>query len=156
MHRMRLVFVGELKARWAAEACRHYQEGLARYVRCETGLVRDAHDTRDVAARLRKEEQGILRLLGPRDRVVGLEVTGLAMSSEGLAGKLGQWLDDPGRQPCFVVGGPYGFGAGARERFDHSLSLGPCTLPHELARVVLLEQLYRAMSILAGHPYHHG
>jgi len=156
MRRMRLVYVGELKAPWAAQACRHYQEGLSRYVRCETHVVRDAHDTRDVPARLRKEGQGILRVLDPRDRVVGLEVEGAATSSEGLAGMLGRWLDDPGRRPCFVVGGAYGFGEEARERFDHGLSLGPCTLPHELARVVLLEQLYRAMCILSGHPYHHG
>ncbi|GFK95006.1 Ribosomal RNA large subunit methyltransferase H [Fundidesulfovibrio magnetotacticus] len=156
MHRVRLVFVGDLKARWAQEACRHYQEALARFVRVETAVVRDARESRDVPARLRKEGQALLAALGPRERVVGLEIEGEAPGSEGLARQLGRWLDDPGRMPCFVVGGPYGFGVEARARFDHRLSLGPCTLPHELARVVLLEQLYRAMSILAGHPYHHG
>ena len=57
-----------------------------------------------------------------------------------------------GRDVCFVLGGPYGT---ALERHDHVLSLGPMTLPHQLARVVLLEQLFRAHKILAGEPYHH-
>jgi 23S rRNA (pseudouridine1915-N3)-methyltransferase len=57
-----------------------------------------------------------------------------------------------GRDLCFVVGGPYGLALPAAE---HTFSLGPMTLPHQLARVVLLEQLYRAHKILAGEPYHH-
>ena len=57
-----------------------------------------------------------------------------------------------GRDVCFVVGGPFGT---ALDRHDHLLSLGPMTLPHQLARVVLLEQLFRAHKILAGEPYHH-
>ena len=66
-----------------------------------------------------------------------------------------RWLEERrqgGRDVCFVLGGAFGT---ALERFDHRLSLGPMTLPHQLARVVLLEQLFRAHKILAGEPYHH-
>lgn len=155
MNRIRLVFVGDVKASWAVEACRHYTQALERFVRCDVALVRDAKDARDQVLRCRKEGQNLLGALGPKDRVVGLDVGGKAYGSEGLAAKLSTWLDDPGRAPCFVIGGPYGFSPEARARFDERMSLGPYTLPHELARVVLLEQLFRGMSILAGHPYHH-
>lgn len=155
MNRVRLVFVGELKAPWAVEACKHYAQALARHVKCDVSVLKDARDAKDPEARRRKEDQALLAALGPRDRVIGLDERGRAHGSTGLAARMRSWLEDPGRAPCFVVGGPYGFGAQARERFDEVMSLGPYTLPHELARVVLLEQLYRAMTILAGHPYHH-
>jgi len=155
MNRLRLVFVGELKAPWAVEACRHYQEALSRYVRCESTVLRDAKDARDPAVRKAKEGQMLLAAFGPRDRVIGLDERGKAHGSKGLAAKLSGWLEDPGKAPCFVIGGPFGYSPEATARFDEKMSLGPYTLPHELARVVLLEQLYRAMSILAGHPYHH-
>jgi 23S rRNA (pseudouridine1915-N3)-methyltransferase len=156
MNRLRLIFIGELKAAWAAQACRHYTDALSRYVRCEMTVLRDAKDAKAPRLRKLKEAQTLLSALGPKDLVVGLDEGGKAYGSRGLAAKLGQWIDDPGRVPCFVIGGPFGFGPDAEARFDHRMSLGPYTLPHELARVVLLEQLYRGMSILAGHPYHHG
>jgi len=154
MNRLRLVFVGEPKASWAKEASRHYLEALSRHVRCDQTLIKDARD-KDPEAKRRKESQAILAALGPKDLVVGLDERGKAPGSKGLAALLGTWLEDPGRAPCFVVGGPYGYTQEARSRFDQTLSLGPYTLPHELARAVLLEQLYRALTILAGHPYHH-
>ena len=156
MNRIKFVFVGELKASWAAEASRHYLEALSRHVRCEMSLVRDAKEAKDQKTRMRKEGQALLSSLGPKDRVVGLHEQGKALGSRGLAAKLGGWLEDPGRAPCFVIGGPYGVSSEVEARFDERLSLGPYTLPHELARVTLLEQLYRGMCILAGHPYHHG
>jgi 23S rRNA (pseudouridine1915-N3)-methyltransferase len=156
MNRLRLIFVGELKTSWAVEACRHYQEALSRYVKCEVSILRDSRDMKDAVARTHREGQALLAAFGPRDRVVGLDERGASYTSRDLAAKMGEWRDDPGRAPCLVVGGPYGFSPEAASRFNERLSLGPLTLPHELARVVLLEQLYRAMSILAGHPYHHG
>ncbi|WP_243359086.1 23S rRNA (pseudouridine(1915)-N(3))-methyltransferase RlmH [Fundidesulfovibrio terrae] len=155
MNRIRFVFFGELKSPWAAQACRHYLDGLSRYIRYDTAVLRDAKEAKDHTARKRKEGQALLAALGPRDRVIGLDERGKAHGSKGLASKLSEWIEDPGRAPCFVIGGPYGYSPEAEARFDERLSLGPYTLPHELARVILLEQLYRGMSILAGHPYHH-
>ena len=80
-----------------------------------------------------------------------LDAGGAEYTSEQFA----RWLEarrQAGRDVCFVLGGPFGTSLGRR---DHTLSLGPMTLPHQLARVVLLEQLFRAHKILAGEPYHH-
>jgi len=156
MNRLRLVFVGKLAAAWAKEACAHYQEALARHVRCDVSILPDARNVQNISVRLAKEAQHILGALGSKDLAIGLDENGDTCSSKGLAGKLGRWLDDPGRIPCFVIGGAHGYAPEVSARFDARLSLGPYTLPHELARVVLCEQLYRAMTILAGHPYHHG
>ena len=155
MKKIRLVFVGDVKAPWAAQACASYLEAASRYARCETVSVRDAK-SRDPRVRTLREGQAILKELHARDAVIGLDERGEAPGSNALAGLVGRLLEDPGRTPCFVVGGPYGYSPGVSQRFDRRLSLGPYTLPHELARVILLEQLYRALTILAGHPYHHG
>jgi len=111
---------------------------LARHARVEVVEVADG----EAAAR---------RL--PRGAVIVLlDAGGRQLDSVAFA----RWLEghrQGARDVCFVVGGPYGIALEAR--VDHRLSLGPMTLPHQLARVVLLEQLYRGHKILAGEPYHH-
>jgi 23S rRNA (pseudouridine1915-N3)-methyltransferase len=115
----------------------HYARLLTRQARVELVEVPD-----DAAVARRIPERAFVSLLDERGR---------SYDSEAFA----RWLEERrqgGRDVCFVVGGPYGTGL---DRCDHRLSLGPMTLPHQLARVVLLEQLFRAHKILAGEPYHH-
>ena len=88
--------------------------------------------------------------------LVVLDSRGKQLSSEDLAGNLRKHLEQGTQQLVFVVGGPDGFSEALRTQAPLTLSLGPMTFPHELARVVLLEQLYRAFTILKGHPYHSG
>ena len=98
-----------------------------------------------------KEDADVARRLPDRAHVVLLDVGGRTYDSPGFA----RWLEDrrqAGRDVCFVIGGAFGLELPeARER----LSFGPMTFPHQLARVLLVEQLYRAHKILAGEPYHH-
>ena len=97
------------------------------------------------------DESAALRRIPERAYVCLLDSGGRAYTSEDFA----QWLEErrqAGRDVCFVIGGAFGI---ELERPDHRLSFGPATLPHLLARVVLLEQLFRAHKILAGEPYHH-
>jgi 23S rRNA (pseudouridine1915-N3)-methyltransferase len=115
----------------------HYLRLLSRHARVEVVEVR--------------EDERLERRIPERAYVSVLDAAGKTYSSEAFA----RWLEDrrqAGRDVCFVIGGPFGT---ALERSDHRLSLGPMTLPHQLARVVLLEQLFRAHKILAGEPYHH-
>jgi 23S rRNA (pseudouridine1915-N3)-methyltransferase len=116
---------------------RHYERLLARHARVSVVEVR--------------EDERLERRIPERSYVSLLDAGGRTYSSEAFA----RWLEkrrQAGRDVCFVVGGPFGT---ALERCDHRLSLGMMTLPHQLARVVLLEQLFRAHKILAGEPYHH-
>ena len=120
-----------------ADDVEHYTRLLTRQARVDLLEVAD--------------DEAVARRIPERAFVSLLDDGGTAYSSEAFA----RWLEQrrqAGRDVCFVVGGPYGT---ALDRCDHRLSLGPMTLPHQLARVVLLEQLFRAHKILAGEPYHH-
>jgi 23S rRNA (pseudouridine1915-N3)-methyltransferase len=133
--RVLILAVGRLRAPFADDVA-HYEKLLSRYARVEVVEV--------------DEEEKLARRVPERAHVVVCDERGRARRSEELSG----WLEDrrqSGRDLVFVLGGPFGTGVEGDER----LSFGPMTLPFQLARVVLLEQLYRAHKILAGEPYHH-
>jgi 23S rRNA (pseudouridine1915-N3)-methyltransferase len=128
--------VGRLRPPYADDV-QHYRSLLIRHTRLELLEVR--------------EDERVEKRIGDRDFVVLLHSEGTAFDSV----EFSRWLEErrhDGRDLVFVVGGPYGL---ELDRADLRLSLGPMTLPHQLARVVLLEQLYRAHKILANEPYHY-
>jgi 23S rRNA (pseudouridine1915-N3)-methyltransferase len=134
--RYTVLAVGKIRPPYADDL-EHYRRLIARHARLDVVEVR--------------EDEHVERRIPDRAYVALLAADGRTYSSEAFA----RWLEErrqAGRDVCFVVGGPFGT---ALERADHRLSLGPMTLPHQLARVVLLEQLFRAHKILAGEPYHH-
>ncbi|HME39527.1 MAG TPA: 23S rRNA (pseudouridine(1915)-N(3))-methyltransferase RlmH [Steroidobacteraceae bacterium] len=102
---------------------------------------------------IQREGANMLAAIGRDDYVVALEITAKSMDTL----QLSAWLAErmrAGRPLTLLIGGPDGLSTQCRERADQSWSLSPLTLPHALVRVVVAEQLYRAMSLLAGHPYH--
>lgn len=154
MKPLRLLVVGAVKAPYFKDAAAHYLTALRRYLPAEEIVARDGKAA-DPARRKTEEGQALLAKIGPRDFLVVLDEGGVSLASRALAGRLRTMVEDPGRTPCFVVGGAFGLSAAVLARADMTLALGPGTLPHELARVVLYEQLYRAAAINAGAPYHH-
>lgn len=113
-------------------------------------------ESRADTARARRDEEAaaLLARVPERATVIALDEGGRQLSSEDFAALLADWRDSGVPRACFLIGGPDGHGAAVTGRADLSLSLGRLTLPHGLARIVLAEQLYRAATILAGHPYH--
>lgn len=101
----------------------------------------------------RREAESILRKITHDERMIALDLDGEAPDSTGLSRRMAQWRESA-RSVTFVIGGAEGLDRSVLDRADAVLSLGRLTLPHMLARVVLVEQLYRAQCILAGHPYH--
>jgi 23S rRNA (pseudouridine1915-N3)-methyltransferase len=125
----------------------HYAKMLTRYATVDFVEVRE--DTQTTSSSGTGEQ--VERRIPPRSYRVLLDARGRTYDSLAFA----RWLEDrrqAGRDVCFVVGGAYGT---ELERCDERLSFGPMTFPHQLARVMLVEQLYRAHKILAGEPYHH-
>ncbi len=100
-----------------------------------------------------REGANMLAALGPKDHVVALEVSAPQRSTEAVSIWLAERLR-AAKPLALLIGGPDGLAAECIERADESWSLSPLTLPHALVRIVVAEQLYRAMSLLAGHPYH--
>jgi 23S rRNA (pseudouridine1915-N3)-methyltransferase len=134
--RIVVLAVGRLRAPFADDV-EHYVKLLSRHARVELVEVR--------------EDEQVARRVPARAYVSLLDADGTAYSSDAFSRFLEERRQS-GRDLCFVVGGPFGLELDA---VDHRLSLGPMTLPHQLARVVLLEQVYRAHKILAGEPYHY-
>lgn len=108
----------------------------------------------DASERKRDEAARLIKEIGAGDTVVVLEPTGKSLTSEAFADFIRAARDGGSRACIFLIGGPDGHGESALSRASLKLSLGALTLPHGLARVVLIEQLYRAATILSGHPYH--
>ena len=108
-------------------------------------------------AQLRKREGDLLLAALPAQaKAIVLDEAGKALSSADFTSLLGDWRDMGVRDFVFVIGGAEGIAAELHQKADLLLSLGPMTWPHQLARVMLAEQLYRAQSIWSGHPYHRG
>ena len=151
---IRLLCVGRPRAPHWQAASAHYLDRLRHWLDVREVFIADA-TARSPAARRADESARLLAEIMPTDEVICLDEQGTARTSPQFAAWLARLAEDGNRIPCFVVGGAYGLNDAFRERARHLLALGPMTLPHELARVVLLEQLYRAASIARKLPYHH-
>lgn len=153
---LRIIWVGKSKERFVTDGIEFYRKRLAPFHRVEWVEVRAAaHSGRRKGEALRQEAEAVLKRIGQGAFVVLLDEKGEELGTTGLAAKMSSLLSDHGNAITFVVGGPYGVDAALRERADWVLSLSRLTLPHQLVRVVLLEQLYRVASLNAGHRYHH-
>ncbi|MGH8190373.1 MAG: 23S rRNA (pseudouridine(1915)-N(3))-methyltransferase RlmH [Rhodanobacteraceae bacterium] len=153
----RIIAIGERMPRWVAEGFAEYVKRLSRdlpleLVELKPGVRGKGRDD----ARAIADEGAALLAAVPRDaHVVVLDGGGEAWSSEQLAKQLAHWRM-AGRDLAFLVGGPDGHAREVLQRADQRWSLGPLTLPHMLVRLVVAEQLYRAVTIINGHPYHRG
>jgi 23S rRNA (pseudouridine1915-N3)-methyltransferase len=144
--------VGKLRP-YYREAADDYARRLKRYVTLHEREVREASRAPTPAAQLADEAKRLEAKIAAGSAVVALTRDGAGWSSRALAAKLEHWLI--GSRPiALVIGGSNGLDPSLLARAHARWSLGPLTLPHELARVVVLEQLYRAFTILRGEPYH--
>ncbi len=155
---MALVCVGRLKERYWREAAAEYEKRLSRFGRFETVELPDLPEPANAspaeqAQVCRREGEAILAKLREGDIVVALVIEGRQMDSVALSRRLEE-LAQTGRRVVFVIGGSLGLSPDVVRRAQLTLSFSPMTFPHQLARVMLLEQVYRAMKISAGERYH--
>lgn len=149
-----LLAVGKLRP-FYREACDEYLKRIQRYARIDEREIRESVRTGSVAETNLDEAKQMLGRVPPRSTLIGLTRLGSAWSSPELAERLDRWLLEA-RPLVFAIGGSTGLDDAMLDRSQLRWSLGPLTLPHELARVVVAEQLYRAFTILKGEPYHKG
>ena len=152
---VRVLAVGKLRDGNIRAACEDYLARARRYFRVEVREVVSRRGGKTPRERQRAEGTALLAALPQDGTLVAVTRGGRAESSDRFARRLSAWQTS-GRDLSFLIGGAFGLDAALLERCDARLSLSPFTLPHELARLVLLEQLYRAGTILQGEPYHKG
>lgn len=147
-----IIAVGKLRP-YYREAADDYARRLKRYVTIHEYEVREASRAPNAATQLAEEAKRLDARVAAGAAVVALTRDGAGWSSRDLAAQLDRWLI-ASRPVTLVIGGSSGLDPSLLARAHSRWSLGPLTLPHELARVVVLEQLYRAFTILRGEPYH--
>ncbi|MEZ4267079.1 MAG: 23S rRNA (pseudouridine(1915)-N(3))-methyltransferase RlmH [Myxococcota bacterium] len=154
----RLVHPGSASSGPLDDAARAYLKRVGRAVRTEEVFVRAerlADERPDTVARaLTSEGERVMAAVGPRDRLVALSIEGSRWSSVELSERYAAWLGSGARAVVFALGSAHGLAPEVEAAAVERWSLGPLTLPHDLARVVIWEQLYRAGSIQRGEPYH--
>lgn len=153
----RLIATGERAPGWVAQGFAEYQKRLSHWLPLELVEVTPGlrGRNRDAQRAIEDEGQRVLAALPRGAHVVALEVTGKQHSSEQLAQRLEHWRGQ-GRDLALLIGGPEGHAPAVLAAAHETWSLGPLTLPHMLARLLVAEQLYRAAAMLANHPYHRG
>ncbi|MGZ8273093.1 MAG: 23S rRNA (pseudouridine(1915)-N(3))-methyltransferase RlmH [Burkholderiaceae bacterium] len=155
--RITIIAVGQRQPAWALTAVDDYLARFPADFKVDLKEVKAeprSGKSNDPVQRHMVAEAARIRAASPADaRFVALDERGHDWATDKLAATLGQWRD-AGAHPVFVIGGPDGLDAGFKQAAHTRLRLSSMTLPHALARVLLAEQLYRAWSILANHPYH--
>jgi 23S rRNA (pseudouridine1915-N3)-methyltransferase len=153
--RIRIVAVGDHKDRWVQEACDHYTKLISRFAELDLVLVSGPKPASSLppAQIMTKEAQVLSRELA-KEYLIALSDKGKKQDSETFAKEIARLEMVSGGKVTFVIGGAYGLAPDVLKRADTVYSLSPLTFSHQLARVVLLEQLYRGFSILRGTSYH--
>lgn len=157
--RFTVVAVGKLKEKFWRAACDEYLKRLQPYAKTVVREIADIDPARAGGVDGARDKEGAaicaaLDALGSHTHVVLLDIGGTERSSEGLSKRIDALTLGGTSDFAFVIGGSDGVSDAVRQRAQETLSFGPITLPHNLARVVLLEQLYRAQKISRGEPYH--
>ena len=157
--RIRIVCIGKLKERYWSEAVEEYSKRLSCY--CELEIVQlkvvrlpDKASLADEQNVIFEEGQSILKNIKEGSQVITLEIKGKELSSEGLSAYLGELQLEGKSDLTFVIGGSLGLSEQVSARADFKLSFSRMTFPHQMMRVILLEQIYRAFKILRNETYH--
>ncbi len=154
MPQIRILAVGKVKTPFWQQAIEHYTKRMGHGFELLVALAKDADASLPMPKRLEQEAERLEKLFLPNDIIICLDEKGKEYSSIDFA-KFLETIWERGKRPCFVIGGAYGLCPSIKAKAGQLMALGLLTFPHELARVVLYEQLYRAGTIMAGSGYHH-
>ncbi|MEX2035230.1 MAG: 23S rRNA (pseudouridine(1915)-N(3))-methyltransferase RlmH [Xanthobacteraceae bacterium] len=157
--RLMVAAIGRLRGGPESELAERYRKRAAQLGRrigfrdTEVVEIRESR-AQDVGKRMLEESIALVNVIPDRAAVVILDERGESLDSAALAALLRRWRDDGRPAAVFVIGGDDGLAASLRDKATLRLAFGAATWPHQLVRVMLLEQIYRAVTILSGHPYH--
>lgn len=152
-----IIAVGKTATQYIAAATDDFIRRASRYVPVEMSIIPDLRSTRGLTEEMQKQREGksIIASLQPGDLVTLLDERGAELTSRQFAGEIERAMVSGLKRMVFVIGGPYGFSPEVYARADRKLSLSKMTFTHEMVRLFFAEQVYRAMTIMRGEPYHH-
>ncbi|MCE1202342.1 MAG: 23S rRNA (pseudouridine(1915)-N(3))-methyltransferase RlmH [Bacteroidia bacterium] len=152
-----LLMIGKTDASWLSEGLMHYEKRIRHYMPFELQVIPDLKNRKQLSEAEQKQAEAMLLMqaLQATDELVLLDENGKQLTSRAFAGFIEKMQLQSVKRLVFVIGGPYGFGEAVRKRANHMLSLSEMTFPHQLVRLIFIEQLYRACTILRNEPYHH-
>lgn len=154
-----ILSVGKIKEKFYRQAIDEYSKRLSRYCKLQLIEVPDEkapESLSDAEMEIIKDREGeaLLKNVKEGSYVIALEIQGKSLSSEGLSEQLQRLALSGNSQVCFIIGGSLGLAKSVLSRADFKLSFSPMTFPHQLMKVILLEQIYRGFRIMRGEPYH--
>jgi len=153
--KINIVAIGREKDTWVKQACSHYSKLLSRFAHITISIIPPARESSSLSpGEIRRQESLLISKRMPKGYLIGLSENGKSSDSESFGKLLERWQTISSGSATFVIGGAFGLDKDFLSGCDFSLSLSEMTLPHQLARIILLEQLYRGFSILHNTDYH--
>lgn len=152
-----LLVIGKTDTGYFIDAVSEYQKRLEHYIPFEIQVIPDIKNTKNLTVEQQKEKEGelILKNLQPGDYIVLLDEKGKEYSSVQFASYIEKKTHNVPKRLVFIIGGPYGFSGAVYDKANEKLTLSRMTFSHQMVRLIFVEQLYRAMTILNNEPYHH-
>jgi 23S rRNA (pseudouridine1915-N3)-methyltransferase len=155
--KINLLLIGKTDDDYLKKGIDKYLKRLKHYIKVSVHIIPDLKNTRKITEDQQKQKEGeqILAKVATGDNLILLDENGKEFNSEQFAKHIEKKMITGTRCTVFVVGGPYGFSDEVYKRCNEKISLSPMTFSHQMVRLIFTEQLYRAMTIIKGEPYHH-
>lgn len=152
--KLRILSVGKIKEKWLKAAIDEYAKRISRFAKLEMLDVADSPDNLSETVAMRQEGERLLAKIAPQDYVVLIDLHGVEMDSVRFSQQMMSWQEQSGGRLTFVIAGSQGFDPAVRERAQSGVCLSKLTFPHQMVRMILLEQVYRGFKIANGETYH--
>ncbi|MDO6604722.1 23S rRNA (pseudouridine(1915)-N(3))-methyltransferase RlmH [Arenibacter palladensis] len=154
---IKLLVLGKTDSTQLTQLIEEYQNRLKHYIKFELEIIPDIKNTKNLSEKQQKEKEGeaILNKLNPTDLLILLDENGKQKTSVEFSEYLQKKMNSGLKQLVFVIGGPYGFSDAVYQKSQGKISLSKMTFSHQMVRLFMVEQLYRAFTILRNEPYHH-
>jgi 23S rRNA (pseudouridine1915-N3)-methyltransferase len=154
---IKLLAVGKTDDKNLQTLIENYQKRLSFYVKFDLEIIADIKNAKNLSEAQQKEKEGeiILSKISPTDELILLDENGKSFSSVGFSEYLQKKMNSGIKTLVFVIGGPYGFSEAVYQKANRKVSLSEMTFSHQMVRLFIVEQLYRAFTILRNEPYHH-
>ena len=156
MGKLRIVCVGKSKEKWLIEGINQFSQKIQRYCDFDIVEINDRQiKNKDINFMVKQESEELRKKLDSTMQNIYCDIKGTIFSTEKLAALMEKKMEEGSAHFQFFIGGAYGITEQLSKMFDHKISFSPMTFNHQIFKLLLVEQLYRCQTIIAGHPYHH-